>query len=217
MPFSAPKRSCYKIGVTGGLCSGKSLVCSLMAKYGANVLQVETLLPGVLEFHPELVQRLEQYFGPNSIRLPSGQFDRNGLQRLGPIIVSHRLPDSLQRLIQPLLREEIKHFLFGRIGGNIRAVESPMLFETNSQHLYDEIWLVNATPEQQRARLIARDKLAPLEASRELSAQAWHQSLKQSQSQIVIDNTGEPHVTAQQVSAALDAIRQKLHFYARTS
>jgi dephospho-CoA kinase len=111
--------------------------------------------------------------------------------------------------LNPLLREEIKRFLFSSVGAPIRAVESANLLESDTNHLYDEIWMVTADPEQQIERLMEREQLSRAEARYHVDAQ-WDQQKKAHMSKRVIDNSSSIQQTESQVRKILDELNLQL-------
>ena len=106
----------------------------------------------------------------------------------------------IDEVVNPLIREEIKRFLYGPLGTYIRVVESPQLFETGSEHLYDEIWTVSADEASILERVMARDHIRHEEAHLRLIAE-MPLSEKMEKSHRVIDNSGTIESLREQVDA----------------
>src|SRR5690606_3411363 len=137
----------YKIGVTGNICTGKTLVRNMLQRLGASTLDAEEAALQMLADNPRRSPvRLTDYFGDDVLD-SRGRLSKKKLAHL-----LHLHPDKralFEDKIGPVVRREIKRFLYSPIGSYIRAVEAPTLLETDTRHLYDEVWMVRADVELQ--------------------------------------------------------------------
>jgi dephospho-CoA kinase len=78
----------------------------------------------------------------------------------------------------------------------------PLIYETNTQHLYDEVWLVYASHATQIARLCHNRGLTPQQAEARLAAQ-WPIESKRTLATVVIDNDGDLEALHRQVAKVL--------------
>ncbi len=204
---TARRNITYKIGITGNICSGKSVVLSALQRLGINTFDVEEMALTLLSDNPHrLSVRLSEHFGSDVID------SRGRLSRKKLTNVLYTDPEKrvlFEEKLSPLLREEIKRFLYSRMGSYIRAVEAPLLLESDTRHLYDEVWVVISEPSAQIERVIARDHLSLPEAQHLMDAQ-WPQDRKIALSDRVIDNTKDIPHTETQVRKVLDEIRNKV-------
>ncbi|HEY9745727.1 MAG TPA: dephospho-CoA kinase [Oculatellaceae cyanobacterium] len=201
------KGSVFKIGITGSTCTGKSLVLKMVQNSGISTLDAEEMLTRLLAENPQKVSaKTSTHFGEELL----DSHGRLSSKKLTSILYTD--PERrafFDAKLNPLLREEIKRFLYSPIGGVIRAVEAPLLFETDTQHLYDEVWMVTAQPDVQIKRIMKRDHLTMAQAQYLIDAQ-WPQDKKAAMSDRVIDNSGDiPHIEGQ-VRKILDEIRRKV-------
>lgn len=208
MSFNSKRNKTYKIGITGTLASGKTLVRKILQRAGVNVMDWEDVAFNTLADNPHrLSVRITDHFGAD-VMDSRGRFSRKKLANV--LYANPKKKEFFDELLEPVVREEIKKFLYSPIGSHIRAIEVPNLFETDSQHLYDEVWIVTITPEFQVNRLMARDSLSREAAQKLLTEQSsgWSQEDKVKHGQRVIDNAGEIHRTEAQVRGALDEIKK---------
>lgn len=201
------KGSAFKIGITGSSCTGKSSILKMMQSLGINTLDSEEMLTQLLAEHPQALSvKASKQLGDELL----DNHGRISSKKLISIIYTN--PEKrafFDEKLSPLLREEIKRFLYSPMGGGIRAVEAPLLFETDTQHLYDEVWMVTTDSETQIKRIVKRDHLTPAEAQYLVDAQ-WSQEKKASMSHRVIDNSGDiPHIEGQ-VRKLLDDVRRQV-------
>lgn len=200
------RNSTYKIGITGNICTGKSLVRNALQRLGVNTMDAEEAALNLLSRDPHRLSiRLTEHFGNEVID------NRGRLSRKKLMAILYANPDKkafFEEKMNPVIREEAKHFMFSPIGTHMRAVEAHMLFETDTKHLYDEVWMVTAPPEQQLRRLIERDHVPLAEAQVMIDSQ-WPLEKKVELSDRVIDNSADIHHTETQVRKALDEIKYK--------
>lgn len=198
----------YKIGVTGNVCTGKSLVLSSLRRYGVNILDSEEMAMNLLSDNPQRLSiRLTEHFGPEVID-SRGRLSRKKLAAV--LYTDAEKKAFFDEKLNPVLREEIKRFLYSPIGSFIRAVESPSLLEHDMKHLFDEVWMVTTDPEVQIERLVSRDRLSVAEA-RHLIDSEWSQAKKTALCDRSIDNSGDIHHTETQVRKVLDEIKHRVY------
>jgi dephospho-CoA kinase len=195
-----------RIGLTGGIASGKSTVGRLLAARGLPVLDAdvyarETLAPGsagaaaVLERYGERVALAGAEAGE-----PQPALDRAALGR----IVFHDAAELLwlEQLVHPLVRARFATELERLEDAPMVVLMIPLLFEAGLEGLCSEIWLVDCGEDQQLQRLMGRDRLSEADARARLAAQ-WPLARKRALATVVLDNRGGPDALAVQVERAL--------------
>lgn len=199
-----PKRNTtFKIGITGNICTGKSLVRATLQRYGISTFDPE---PVVLQRLIAKPHELSKHFGDEIL---DGRGHASPKKLMG---VLYQNPDKrvlFEEILNPIIREEVKHFLYTSVGAPMRAVEFANLLETDSGHLYDEIWMVTADPEQQIERLSGRGHLSRAEARYHVNSQ-WAQEKKVEMSHRVIDNSTSIQQTEFQVRKILDELNLQI-------
>ncbi|MFN5195284.1 MAG: dephospho-CoA kinase [Cyanobacteriota bacterium] len=198
-----------RIGLTGGIASGKSSVGRLLAARGLPVLDAdgyarEALAPGepgataVLQRYGERVRALGGG-GPDGGR--GAVIDRAALGRIVFADAAERR--WLEALVHPLVRQRFAAELQRLVHAPVVVLMIPLLFEVGLESLCSEVWLVDCDPQQQLVRLMARDGLGEQDARARLAAQ-WPLARKRPLAQVLIENRGSPAALAAQVVAALD-------------
>ncbi len=196
-----------RIGLTGGIASGKSSVGHLLAARGLPVLDAdayarEALAPGspgtraVAERYGEQV--VAEGAGERGEPLPA--LDRGALGR----IVFNDAAELrwLEQLVHPLVRQRFAAELERLRQAPVVVLMIPLLFEAGLDTLCSEIWLVDCDEDQQLQRLMDRDGLTESEARARLAAQ-WPLARKRPLAAVVLDNRGGPEALVPQVEAAL--------------
>lgn len=160
-----------KIGLTGGIGSGKSEASSILRELGALVIDADIVGHETYRSGQPAWDEIVEAFGDEVIG-SDGEIDR---RELGRIVFDD--PGSLKRLtdiVWPKIREGLKDRMAGGPDGegtDVLVVEAAVLFEAGWENLFDEIWVVtapekdvlerlerqrNQKPEQTRARVRAQ-------------------------------------------------------------
>lgn len=197
----------YKIGITGTIASGKSLVGKYLAEAGVPVLDTDQVVARLYRDDERLKQDLKDTFGPQAIH-SSGQVDKDFLNRF--VFKDRSKRKRLEQLVHPRVREEVAAF-FREKGAisPVLAVLVPLLFEAGVEKDYDEVWTVYTEPATLIERLMKRDALTRQAAQERLAAQ-MPQDEKVRRAHRVIDNSTTPNHTKEQVLEALKAVREAL-------
>jgi len=159
-----------RLGLTGGIASGKSAVAAMLRELGFAVLDADALGHKLIEPGQAAYAEVIQEFGP-SIADSSGRIDRS---KLGAVVFADRAKlDRLNAIVHPRVAEVIlSQFEVWRRAGVRDAVfvEAALLVESGIHKKLDGLVVVWCTPEQQLERLVARG-LSEAEARRRISAQ----------------------------------------------
>ena len=189
-----------RIGLTGGIASGKSSVGQWLASQGLPVLDADAYARDVLKpGNPATALVLKRY--GQRIRDAEG----NGIDRaaLGRIVFNDREERRwLEQLIHPAVRQRFATALDGLKEEPAVVLMIPLLFEAGLQSLCSEIWLVDCTASQQLERLMLRDGMTRDAAQARIDAQ-WPLSRKRSLADHVITNAGRPGAWQQEAQSLL--------------
>ena len=202
-----------RIGLTGGIASGKSSVSGFLAALGLPVLDAdvyahEALAPG--SKGSEMV--LERY-GPDieepGDMAPAASDRVRCINRraLGQIVFND--PEErqwLEQLIHPLVRERFFDELINHQQSKAVVLVIPLLFEADLTELCTDIWVVDCSPDQQLTRLQQRDGLDEASARARIQAQ-WPLGDKCQLADLVLNNHGEAERWQEQIRAQLESDR----------
>jgi dephospho-CoA kinase len=197
-----------RIGLTGGIASGKSSVAALLADQGLPVLDAdlfarEALAPGSAGARAVMARYGERVADP-----VSGQTDRSVVLNraaLGRIVFGDPAERRwLEALVHPIVRQCFTAELGRLSAAPVVVLVIPLLFETELESLCSEVWLVDCDADQQLQRLSGRDRLSETEARARIEAQ-WPLARKRPLADRLIDNRGAPDRLADQVATALSA------------
>ncbi len=194
------------VGLTGGICSGKSEVLKMFGELGARTFDADKAARQALAPGSPALRELVREFGPGIVD-PNGRLIRRKLRELAFFDAEKR--NLLNQIVHPEVDKIIKWWLedLESTGGEkIAVVEVPLLFELGLENRYHRVVLVWVERKTQVARLMARDKISPEEAKDTLVLQ-MDLDLKARKAHLVIDNTREPSHTREQVVRAVRVLR----------
>jgi dephospho-CoA kinase len=175
----------YRVGLTGGIASGKSVVASAFERLGVPVIDTdglarEVVLPGTLG-----LSAVAERFGP-SVLQPDGTLDRRALRGL---IFSDPVA---RRDLEGLLHPRIQALLAQRVADVTHpycVLAIPLLVEGGGRIPVDRVLVVDCPRETQLARLLRRDGETLAGAEAILAAQATREA-RLARADDVIDNSG---------------------------
>ncbi|MBU8594560.1 dephospho-CoA kinase [Shouchella clausii] len=190
-----------RIGLTGGIASGKSLVATYLEKQGIPVVDADKLARQVVEPGEPALAQIVATFGQNVLQT-DGTLDR---KQLGAIIFGdEQKRKQLNEIVHPAVRQLMKKQaeLYEQRGYTRVVLDIPLLYESNLFHMVNQVWLVYVDEATQLRRLIERDGLTETEANQRIAAQ-MPLTAKKAQADVLIDNNGTKENTYRQVDNAL--------------
>ncbi|WP_207433836.1 dephospho-CoA kinase [Sabulibacter ruber] len=143
-----------KIGITGGIGSGKSIVCKCFQLLGVPVYDSDTRAKWVMNFDPELREQLISTFGPETY---------DAQQQLNRTYLSQRVFHDAEQLaklnglVHPQVRKDFYRWLDVNIQAPYVLKEAALMFESNAYTQVDHVLTVSAPIEVRRARTLLRD------------------------------------------------------------
>ena len=189
-----------RIGLTGGIATGKSSAARLLEqRHGLPVLDADLYARQALEPGQPATEAVLERFGPGVVS-SGGVVDRRAL---GAIVFNNQDERRwLEQLVHPIVRQRFDQELV-RLDTNPAVVLMiPLLFESGLEALCSETWLVDCDESQQLQRLMARDQLNEAEAQARIDAQ-WPLARKRPLADVLISNRSDTAVLSAQLAAAL--------------
>ena len=174
-----------RIGLTGGIASGKSTVGRLLEDRGWPVLDADRFAQDALAPNSACACAVAERYG-------AVVGDASALKRteLGRIVFNNPAERRwLEQLIHPLVRQRFEEELQRLQTTPVVVLMIPLLFEAGLETLCSEVWLVDCEPHQQLDRLKVRNGLSEADAQARLDAQ-WPLERKRFLADVVIDNRG---------------------------
>lgn len=178
----------YKIGLTGGIASGKSTVSNWLRDKGAPIIDADIVAREVVEPGTPGLKALAAEFG-DEIITPAGTLNR---PKLGSIIFNDEAKRKrTNEILHGFIKQRIDELAdnFAREGFKAVIYDIPLLIETNWYKEMDEVWLVAIDEDVQTARLQERNGYTLDEAKARIASQ-MPLAEKKTYSHVVIDNNG---------------------------
>lgn len=159
----------FKLGITGGIGTGKSAVVADFKELGAAVLSADDVAREVMAAGSPVLAQLRKTFGPQVIA-PNGGVNRGVLGQL--IFADPAKRQQLNQIVQPLIRSKFEDELTQLAAQHAFVVcEVPLLFEEHYENLFDAVLVVEAPAGVQRERVMSRDGLTRVAAERRIASQ----------------------------------------------
>lgn len=158
------------IGLTGPTGAGKSSVAALWSKAGIPVIDADAVAREVVQNDPECIRALTEVFTP-SILNADGRPDRVALAKAA--FATPQATEALNKITHPIITEKICRQLedFADAGFPLAILDAPLLFESGTDRLCDEIVAVTAPVDVRLDRIKQRDGLDTERAMQRIHAQ----------------------------------------------
>lgn len=196
-----------RVGLTGGLASGKSFVGEALASLGCHLLKADDLGHQLLQPGTEVYENVVEAFGPGILD-SEGRIVRRALASL--VFENPEKLALLNSLVHPAVIEEEERWMQQIAASDphgIAIVEAAILIETGSYRRFDRIVLAVCSDEQQIARAMKRDGLTREEALARLQRQ-MPLAEKRKFADFIIDTSGEKEQTLVQVHRLYEELRR---------
>ena len=179
-----------RVGLTGGIGSGKSEVSRRLGQHGAAVIDADLVAREVVEPGTPGLGQIAAVFGPE-VLLPDGRLDRARLGQL--VFADDELRAKLNAIVHPLVAErtqQLEQQAAAAVGPTgIVVHDVPLLTENQLQRNYDTVIVVDAPDETRFQRLTEDRGLTPEHARERMAAQAGRDQ-RLAIADIVVDNSG---------------------------
>ncbi len=196
-----------RIGITGGIASGKSSVTEFISKVKKlPILDTDVYSRDVLADGTISTKTVLKRYGDSVRAIPHAAIDQLNRKALAEIIFNDAKERAwLEELVHPIISKRLDEDLENNKNHPNVIIIIPLLFETKMESICSEIWLVDCHPEQQIQRLMLRENLTTQEAKIRIAAQ-WPIELKRQLSDVIIKNDGEEKGWSKQVKLLIDKL-----------
>lgn len=196
-----------RVGLTGGIASGKSAVADGLGARGAVVIDSDVLAREVVEPGTPGLAAVVQRFG-REVLDADGALDR---PRLGALVFADAdARRDLERIIHPRVRARAAALEQHADPDAVVVHVIPLLVETGQQRDFDVVVVVDLDPATQQQRLMTRNGLTAEEARSRMAAQAGRDD-RLAAADLVVDNNGSPDQLAEVVAGLWsDLVRRSL-------
>ena len=145
-----------KVGITGGIGSGKTLVCTIFAALGVPVYHADTQAKLLMNTDHELKASIEKYFGNDIYR--NGTIDRRKLAEI--IFNDKKALEKINSLVHPAVARDFESWSALQTSPYVLE-EAAIIFESDIAHRFDKVILVTAPENLRIERVCARDNVTP--------------------------------------------------------
>ena len=204
-----------RLGLTGGIASGKSAVGEMFVKLGAHLIQADAIAHWLMEPGRPVYNEVVETFG-TSILNPDRTINRAKLAQEAFGLPGSGNPPRVQelnRIVHPAVirhEDEWMDDIFARDPNAIAIVEAALILEAHAEGRFDRLIVVTCAPEQRihryAARLAISEAAARAEVTRRMAAQIPDEE-KIKAANFVIDNSGSLNATEEQVRRVFQALR----------
>jgi dephospho-CoA kinase len=209
-----PSEACLlKVGLTGGIASGKSVVSEMFAALGVHVIQADTIAHRIMQPGEAVYREVLRRFG-SGILNPDGTVNRSRLAEAAFGTPSR--VEELNQIVHPAVVQKQDGWMedVGRQDPKaIAMVEAALILEAGAKDRFDRLIVVTCQPEQRVERWGRRVHVdletARREVNRRMAAQ-WPDAEKVKAADYVIDNSGSLDQTQRQVRKIFEQLKEKV-------
>ncbi len=214
-----------KIGLTGGIASGKSVVGEMFVKLGAHLIQSDAIAHWLMEPGRSVYGEVVRHFGKeilnpdrtiNRSKLAAAAFGSPACEEAGAATLSTPTPrvQELNAIVHPAVIAHENRWMDdigARDSNAIAIVEAALILEAGAADRFDYLIVVTCQPEQRVQRFAQRlgipEEAARAEVARRMAAQLSDEK-KIEAADFVIDNSGSLESTEQQAGKIFSTLRQ---------
>ncbi len=206
-----------KVGLTGGIASGKSIVGEMFVACGAHLIKADQIAHELMQPGQAVYEEVVRHFGAGILN-PDGTVSRPKLAEAAFGEPDQRTPsrvDELNRIVHPAVirRQESWMDEVGQQDGHaVAIVEAALILEAGAGKRFDRLVVVTCRPEQRTQRFADRLKIdqetARNQVRRRMSAQLPDEE-KIKAADYVIDNSGSLDATKKQVSEIYERLKRQ--------
>ena len=180
----------YKIAITGGIASGKSLVMSLLRDRGELVVSCDDINRELL-CDSEYIAKLGEIF-PSAVS--DNVIDKSMIRDI--IALDSGLREQLNNLSHGEISRRL-HDILDNSSRDIAFAEVPLLFESGMQSDFDSVWLVVSSDDIRVSRLMSRDNISYDSAASMMSCQMSDEDKAKLASVVITNHSDEASVRMQ--------------------
>lgn len=154
----------YRVGITGGIGSGKSLVCSILEKFGIPVYYADAEARKLMNTDQELQQAIKDTFGAAAYK--DGELDRKWVG--SKVFGDPHLLEKLNQLVHPVVRSDFEDWSKGWMDVPYLVEEAAILFESGAYRHLNMAVLIYAPGPLRIKRVMERDGVNRAEVERRM-------------------------------------------------
>lgn len=183
-----------RIGLTGGIASGKSTVALLLAAKGATIIDADAIVRELQQPGGPALAAIVAEFGEGMLTADS-TLDRAALGAL--VFGDVQARERLNAVVHPLVREEASRRIAAAPGDSTLVEDIPLLVETGQAGRFDRVLVVQAPREERIRRMVADRGMTPDDAAARIDAQATDAERAAVASDVLTNDSDVEHLSAQ--------------------
>ncbi|HEX4603685.1 MAG TPA: dephospho-CoA kinase [Candidatus Angelobacter sp.] len=190
-----------RVGLTGGVACGKSMVAKMFAEMGARLVDADIIAHELYRPGEDVYQELVKRFGPEIVK-PDGEIDR---KKLAAVVFDGGRVEELNKIVHPAVIRRQEQWM-REIGAKdpyaVAMVEAALIFEAGVKERFDKTIVVMCKPAQKVARFSQRTGMNEADARADVERRTKAQmpdEEKARRANFVIDNSGSVEETRHQV------------------
>jgi dephospho-CoA kinase len=173
-----------KVGLTGGIASGKSTVSQLFSTLGIDIIDADLIAHQLVEPGQDCLDKITQTFGENFL-LNNGELDRHQVRQL--IFSDPEAKQQLEAILHPKIRQQLI-IQSDNSSSPYCILSVPLLIEAKMTSLVNRILVIEIGPDEQLKRLCQRDNISDSQAIDIVEAQSSSQQRTSMADDIIINN-----------------------------
>lgn len=185
----------FRVGLTGGIGSGKSTVANAFAALGIAVVDADIVARDVVAAGTDALAQISEHFG-KQVLTADGQLDRAKLRQI--VFADPTAKDWLNQLLHPRIRQQMLQQLDSALSPYSLLV-APLLLENQLNLLVDVVLVVDVAPETQLHRTMQRDQNSA-ELVQAIMAAQCSRAERLAAADYVINNEAPPAMLAVEVA-----------------
>ncbi|MDO4898479.1 MAG: dephospho-CoA kinase [Rothia sp. (in: high G+C Gram-positive bacteria)] len=205
--MNTQEKKLKRIGLTGGIGSGKSTVAQMLVQYGAILVDADAISRRLMEPGSPVLEQIVQTFGQQILN-PDGVLSRQ--QLAGIVFADEAQRQKLNAIVHPAVRVESARLIAEAektaVPGSFILEDIPLLVETGQTDRFDGVVVVETSLPVRLRRLVEARGMSEQDARARIAAQA-SDAQRREVATWVIDNSGGLAATQQQVEDLVIAIK----------
>lgn len=174
-----------RLGITGGIGSGKSYVSRLLIQVGIPVYDTDSNAKRLMIEHPSIQKQLVELLGENVYM--EGQLNKPLLAEY--LFSSSENASRINSIVHPVVKQDFQEWALRHSGTEIVAMECAILYESGFEQSVDKVLMVYAPKEIRLQRAMQRDSASEVQIRSRMAAQ-FSEEVKRKRADFVVINDG---------------------------
>ena len=174
----------FRVGLTGGIASGKSVVADMFADLGVPVIDTDVIAREIVEPGQPALEEIRERFGAHMINA-AGNLDRAAMRK--EIFADEKSRSDLEAILHPRIGAETRRQA-DAANGDYQVIVVPLLVYSRLIDFVDSVLAIDCDEETQVQRLLARDAETVEQARKILAAQASREERLAIADDVIVNN-----------------------------